>query len=513
MKKIAIILLIIIPIVSFSQSIDFNNVQLKGEVNRRISRNLNEGSQITLILLEAPEEVDGYFDSPISSPQAHIKYGDEVEAININLLDRITFIPQDIKEFWYIKALENEVYSNLLNNGYQYKERKEIEEETIDYLNYLDNNNLLINDTYLESYIYSLIHRLYPHRLDDGRPGILNVNIVKNLEPNASIFPNGTLLISTGLLSTINSEEELTAVLAHEIAHFVLDHTIININKAAQRQRRVEFWTALMTGIAAAADFYATTQYEYHVPGDLTYGTAVLSYTIATEIAERLGMQYSREQEMKADELAVELLSFIDLDPTALSSALSKIKEYCIQTGNYLALTGEGSHPALGDRIQAIGNPASFNDPEYDIKISSINTYNARIKFVHKHMAACTTLIERNIEANVATEKDYVLLSKVTLFMYDNEAKNLAALEYINKAKSLNVYPIIEIPKQEAIVLIRLGRMDEARNSLLKYRENLEKKKLELERVLNTSEWSYLNNYYNKEYEWTAIMLHRIKQL
>lgn len=269
----------------------------------------------------------------------------------------------------------------------------------------------------------------------------------------------------------------------------------------------------MATGIAAAADIYAATINDYHVPGALTIGAGILSYSIASAITERLGMQYSSEQEMKADELAVELLRFIDLDPTALSSALSKIKDYCIQTGNYLALTGGGSHPALDDRMQEIGDPASFNDPEYDIKISSINTYNARIRFALKHMAACTTLIKRNVEANVATEKDYVLLSKVTLFMYDNEAKNLTALEYINKAKSLNVYPTIEIPKQEAIVLIRLGRTDEARNSLLKYRENLEKKMLELERVLNASEWAYLNDYYNKEYEWTAIMLHRVNLL
>ena len=148
---------------------------------------------------------------------------------------------------------------------------------------------------------------------------------------------------------------------------------MININKAEKRQKRAEFWASFATGVALAADVYAATNYEYYAPGVITMSTAILAYSIAASVNERMGLKYSREQEMEADKCAVELMKYIDVTPTALASALSKIKNYCIITGNYLSLSGEGTHPALDDRIRKIGKPSSFYDIEYDKTISFVN--------------------------------------------------------------------------------------------------------------------------------------------
>lgn len=348
--------------------------------------------------------------------------------------------------------------------------------------------------------------------MNDGRPGILNIHIIKDLSPNAFIFPNGSLFISTGLLSTVNSEEELIGVLTHEVSHFVLDHSIININKATARQKRAEFWAAFATGIAAAADVYAVSNNQYHTPGSLTMSTAILAYSIAESINQRFGLQYSREQEMEADKCAVELMKFIKINPTALSSALAKIKDYCIITGNYLSLTGEGAHPAIDERINAIGQPSIFQDINYDKTISFINTFNASLEFSNQHFAASRILTERNILANVATEEDYLMLAMVNIYMYDNEEKNFEALRLINIAKQISVYPTINQSKQEAIVLIRLRKIDEAKSSLIKYRELLDKENSNLEKNNNQREWSY-KNYINNEYEWTQKMINKVSKL
>lgn len=150
--------------------------------------------------------------------------------------------------------IQNSVFESIMKNGIQYGLRKELEEDAIQFIQYIDQNNLAFDDDCLESYIYSLVYRIYPNKIDDGRPGILNVKILKKLTANAAIFPNGTMIINTGLLSTINSEEELIGILAHEVAHYVLDHSIININKAEKRKKRAEFWAAFATGLAVAAD-------------------------------------------------------------------------------------------------------------------------------------------------------------------------------------------------------------------------------------------------------------------
>jgi len=410
-------------------------------------------------------------------------------------------------------VLKQSTYKNLLTKGFQYSLRSQLEDDAIEYLNYIKNNNLSFDDSYLESYLYSLTYKIYPASILDGRPGILNVKIIKDFTPDAFIFPNGTLFVTTGLLSTINSEEELIGVLAHEISHFVLDHSVININKAIQRKKNAEFWAGFATVAAAATEGYLMSKNIYYRPGSLTYNTAVIAQSIANSIEERMGLKYSREQEIEADKCAVELMKFISVNPIALSSALQKIKSYCILNGNYLALSGEGTHPALDQRIKQIGQPTVFNDMKYDRKISFVNTFNSIAELNNQHFVSCINLAKRNIDANVATEDDYLLVATATINMFDNEQKNLEAFELINKAKSLKVYPSLNLSKQEAIVLIRLKKLSEAKLCLQRYKEEIDAERLNNSKTIDAQQWSATNMYINKESEWTVKMINKVDKL
>ena len=499
MKKTILLLLIALPFTINAQL----TFELKGVINRKLSSSLIEGKNVELKTI--------YNDAGFC--KANISSSDREETVDLKELDKITFTPINLREFWQLQAIKGEVYEGIIKSGLQYRLRKELEEEVFEYINYVENNGLLFNDSYLESYLYSLIYKIYPDRLNDGRPGILNIHIIKDLSPNAFIFPNGSLFITTGLFSTINSEEELIGILAHEVSHFVLDHSIININKATARQNRAEFWAAFATIVAAAADIYAASNNQYYTPGALTIGTAILAYSIAESVNQRFGFQYSREQEMEADKYAIELMKYIKVNPIALSSALAKIKDYCIITGNYLALTGEGTHPAIDERIKAIGQPVKFSDIKYDKTISFINTFNAVLEFNNQHFATCKLLAERNILANVATEEDYLMLAMVTIYMYNNQEKNLEALKLINMAKQISVYPTLNQPKQEAIVLIRLQNNEEAKNCLMKYRDMLDKENSKLDKINNQKEWSLVKNYIDNEYVWTQNMINKVSKL
>lgn len=233
MKRILLILLVAIIPFSVMGQLTFN---LNGTITKKISSDLLEGSPVSLKSIEGGV---GFYKVII------VSQGSE-EIIDIKKLENISFEPSNSKEFWQIQALKHDVYKNITKNGMQYKLRIEIEEEALDYINYTENNNLLFKDSYLESYLYALAYKIYPIRLEDGRPGNLNIKILKSVTPNAFIFPNGTMYITTGLLSTINSEEELIGVMAHEISHFVLDHSMMNINKITEREKRAKFWANLL---------------------------------------------------------------------------------------------------------------------------------------------------------------------------------------------------------------------------------------------------------------------------
>jgi len=510
MKKITVIFLIVlIPFLTKAQI----TLELNGSVNKKFSFLLGNTSltiaEGTSVTLKSIANVTG-------TSEVHIFDNDKnmLFSTSISDLSRISFNPINIKQFWQKQALDHDVYKNITKNGIQYKLRKELEEEAIDYISYTANNNLIFKDSYLESYLYAIAYKIYPTRIEDGRPGILNVKILKSTTPNAFIFPNGTMFLSTGLLSTINSEEELIGIMAHEISHFVLDHSIVNINKAEQRRKRAEFWAAFATGVAAVADVYTAANNEYYAPGTITMGTAILAYSIASEFNERMGLEYSREQEMEADKCAANLMKYINVDPTALSSALLKIKDYSILNGNYLALTGTGTHPAIDFRIHNIGKPTEdFNSSDYDKTISFVNSFNAIVQLNNHHLQSCSDLVNRNIKADIATEDDYILLAMVTTFMFDNKEKNNEALSYINKAKTLDIFPSINIHKQEAIILIRLEKYDDAKIVLNKYLNSLKSEQAKLEYINNTREWSYANNFIFNEKEWTVKMINKVDKM
>ena len=68
------------------------------------------------------------------------------------------------------------------------------------------------------------------------------------------MLPNGAMLVSTGLLCTIDSEEELEAIIANEMVHFILDHQVDNVSRAETRAKRAAFWADVLGTVAMAAD-------------------------------------------------------------------------------------------------------------------------------------------------------------------------------------------------------------------------------------------------------------------
>ena len=132
--------------------------------------------------------------------------------------------PQDI---WDSETLEWIFIPPKKKNKYK-EQRFEMEQDALDYIDRLKSNGLVYKDPYLENYIYGLIAKIAPTHYIDKRPYRVNLLIVDDSSLNAGVYPNGTLIITTGLLSCLHSEDELIAILSHEIAHFVLDHQIQN---------------------------------------------------------------------------------------------------------------------------------------------------------------------------------------------------------------------------------------------------------------------------------------------
>lgn len=165
--------------------------------------------------------------------------------------------------------------------------------------------------------------------IDSNRGESLNIRIIQSPEPDAFMLPNGSMVISTGLLCTLDSEDELAAVIACELGHFVLDHQVNNIYRAERRAKRAAFWADVFATTASAAldvAYWDDNEDAYAV--SLVADIGAIASLLSIPATDRLGMKYKTSQEISSDRLARQLLAFKGYNPDGIASALSKIIGY-----------------------------------------------------------------------------------------------------------------------------------------------------------------------------------------
>jgi predicted Zn-dependent protease len=117
--------------------------------------------------------------------------------------------------------------------------------------------------------------------------------ILNNSVPNAWALPGGKIAINRGLLTELNSEAELAAVLGHEVVHAAARHS------AQQMSRGM-----LMQGLVMATTI-ATSDSDY---GNMAVGGA----SVAAQMAM---MKYGRSAELESDQYGMRYMRDAGYDP------------------------------------------------------------------------------------------------------------------------------------------------------------------------------------------------------
>lgn len=166
-----------------------------------------------------------------------------------------------------------------------------------------------------------------------GLDGQCTFTLVNSDVANAFAVPGCYIYITRGLLGIVNSEDELAAVLAHELGHIVARHS--------QRQQRRSLWRAL--GVIAI---------------QTVTGSERLTQ-IAGAAAGLFTLRYSRKQEYEADDLGMRFLTQAGYDPFAsvdMLNALARQEAYMVQTrGRDEARSipeWARTHPLTGNRME-----------------------------------------------------------------------------------------------------------------------------------------------------------------
>jgi beta-barrel assembly-enhancing protease len=159
--------------------------------------------------------------------------------------------------------------------------------------------------------------------------------VVNSSEINAVACPGGLILVTSGLTGMASNEDELAAILAHEVAHVALGHGVSSIDQAR--------WTEFGTLVAEEAAERSGSEEIENAAGE--YGDMVEE--VVSNIINR---GYSRETEYQADSLAVIICANAGYSPGALSSVLQSMSAIDNRNGPGFWQT----HPSPEDRLSQV---------------------------------------------------------------------------------------------------------------------------------------------------------------
>ncbi|EJF82807.1 hypothetical protein MCU_01308 [Bartonella elizabethae Re6043vi] len=184
------------------------------------------------------------------------------------------------------------------------------------------------HDAKLERFLAKIIRKLTI--ASHHSPQSYSVTILNSENVNAFALPNGSIYITRGMLALANDSSEVAAILAHEMAHIRAHHGILRLQKEAQLKK--------MTHHVSPRLF--STMGKNHNP---------------VHNKQQLA-QFSRNQELEADSLALEMLQQAGFDPFASPRFLQTMEAYSafqnISGTSNASLDFLASHPTTPQRIR-----------------------------------------------------------------------------------------------------------------------------------------------------------------
>jgi len=405
--------------------------------------------------------------------------GDSKTVYMVEINKRKMYIPFDsiplllelpafhVEQFWQDEYSNHKMPKYYRKKGYRSSIRQDLMADGDEYLNSL--TGLFYKDDYIQDYIQTIFNGIVPRKLDKNRPERLNVEILQSPNPDAYMLPNGTLIITTGLLSTLDSVKELTAIVASEVAHYALDHHVMTVVKERARVRRAEVWGVVLAAVATGVEVALIENNENYIPGGLLITAGVAGELLTASAISQLGMGYNEQQIYDADDIALKFLIQSGTDPCALGSALYKIRAYYKGAKDEYALSRIGGYGNVNQRIIRLGNPLMVSSRDFQKKMAGVTTVNAIIQLNSKNYEAAEKLAQKNIDHKLASDEDYFILIKSNMNHTNSPEDNRKNLEWVQEGKRISPVPNLGLYKQEILLLLRLNQQEQAIEALSRY--------------------------------------------
>ncbi len=274
--------------------------------------------------------------------------------------------------------------------------------------------------------------------------------VIKNKEFNAFAAPSGLIFFHTGLIETMNSENELVSVLAHEIGHIVKRHL-------ASRLEKGKIVNIATLGLALAS---------------LALGNAEATQALITgslAAGQSLTLHFSRLDEEEADLLAYGWMKKLERNPEAqdrMLQTMRRITRYRMgQVPQYLL-----THPNPEVRMDYVESLLAAEQNDIQLLTRDNRFDFLRFKYRVMSMVKTGSVFREYLASKIAdsrSDKMDVIMAKYGIAQLDRlENDYPQSLELIEEViQAFPEEPILQVDK--GIVEYESGKIEKALETLL----------------------------------------------
>ncbi|MHC8315025.1 M48 family metallopeptidase [Pseudomonas sp. LB3P31] len=257
-------------------------------------------------------------------------------------------------------------------------------------------------DNQIDTYLNAVLARI--QKSIPGTPAAARVYATPNTEFNATSFQDGGIYVSYKMLDSLESEDELAAVIAHEYSHVLLQHYKTN-------------WIDTVSSVAySAGNIYINRQLKTATSNDLMRMVAANNAALGVS---QIGLvpALSRDQENAADQLGADLIVRANYSYIGELNFLSRMQEWDARNRaiiekrktNYIDLFAkseknvitdavDGQLDILENKLAKLIHDTSVHHDQGEERLTTLRTY------IKKHYA--------NADRPPLTTKPYVAVLK-----------------------------------------------------------------------------------------------------
>ncbi len=206
----------------------------------------------------------------------------------------------------------------------------------------------------------------------DEVPG--SIQIVANTAYSARATADGNILVSMAWLPDVESEDEIAAIIAHELSHVLLKHQSANFVGLVQKR----FQTTHQLLLGGRMGLNKATQLG------VVDRRTLLAAQLSVDLVDKLVMPaWNRRQETEADLLGIDLLIRAGYSPEGMTRMLERLRTWekaneaaeRTRMENLKSLASQDTKANIQNPLKTLLGDLSREHPETDSRLEAIAEY------------------------------------------------------------------------------------------------------------------------------------------